>query len=84
MQRETVHNVIAGLTPDTAAEYLEGAGIDGKHALRLLYWVYRRKISSFIEMEDIPIAVRRKLEATSITGLSDPVHSASSSDGSEK
>jgi 23S rRNA (adenine2503-C2)-methyltransferase len=75
---------LAGLDPETAAVNLKGAGIEEKYARRLLYWVYRKGIRTFSEIDDIPRKVLEQLTASFESGLSLPLSSACSSDGSVK
>ena len=76
--------VIAGLDPVSLADLLNATGIDGKYALRLLYWVYRRAVSTFSEVNDIPASVLKALSENFVTGLNDPASSVVSADGSVK
>jgi 23S rRNA (adenine2503-C2)-methyltransferase len=76
--------VIAGLDSDSLAAALSLRGVDQHHAQRLLYWIYRGGIRSFSEINDIPKSALAVLSAGFRTGLSDPVSSVHSSDGSVK
>ncbi|MCI0523524.1 MAG: radical SAM protein [Bacteroidales bacterium] len=79
------HNIgLAGLDPENAAFYLKGAGIEEKYARRLLYWIYRRGVRAFSEIDDMPAKVLKQLAASFETGLTLPTSSACSSDGSVK
>jgi 23S rRNA (adenine2503-C2)-methyltransferase len=51
---------------------------------RLLYWIYRRKISDFAEMNDLPKAFRQNLASGFTPGFYPPHSCFSSSDGSRK
>lgn len=75
---------IAGLDPGTLESLLSASGIDRKYAVRILYWVYRRHIKSFTEMDDIPADVRRVLDNRFTPGIAEPVASSASGDGSVK
>ncbi len=75
---------VAGLDPSTLAQELEMKGIDARYGRRLLYWIYRRRISSFDIINDIPRGVLSQLDENFNTGLSAPVSSSASSDGSVK
>ncbi|MRR22927.1 radical SAM protein, partial [bacterium] len=55
-----------------------------RYSRRLLYWVYRRGIHSFSEINDIPSKALQILSEKAVTGLSAPIASESSSDGSVK
>ena len=76
--------VIAGLDPEQLADLLDASGIDRKYARRLLYWVYRRAVCSFSEINDIPLKVINVLSDKFVTGLSGPASSVASADGSVK
>jgi len=83
----TSHNnkiPIAGTDPVALERELETVGIDPRYGHRLLYWIYRRKIGSFGIINDIPRDVLAKLDENFTTGLSEPVSSCASSDGSVK
>lgn len=68
---------------DTVA-LLGGLGLDVRYARRLLYWVYRRGIASYSEINDIPAGVLKVLSESTSPGLSAPVTSEASADGSVK
>lgn len=76
--------IIAGSDLKESEELLVRLGIDGRHSRRLLYWVYRRGIRSFEEINDIPRKSLRILSESAVPGLSLPVASLVSSDGSVK
>lgn len=63
---------------------LGARGIDARYGRRLLYWVYRKGIKSFREINDIPGIVLDALEESFVPGLSSPLASEISSDGSVK
>jgi 23S rRNA (adenine2503-C2)-methyltransferase len=63
---------------------LGARGIDTRYGRRLLYWVYRKRIKSFSEINDMPGKVLAALDESFVTGLSDPLASEISSDGSVK
>lgn len=63
---------------------LGGNGIDSRYARRLLYWIYRKGISSFTGINDIPKQVLSVIGENFVPGLCSPVDSAKSSDGSVK
>lgn len=75
---------IAGKDLDTLVQEMEMRGIDPRYGRRLLYWIYRRKIGFFESINDIPRDVLLQVAENYITGLSDPVSSSVSSDGSIK
>lgn len=76
--------VIAGLNHDRLADLLDTRGIDRKYARRLLYWVYRRAVSSFSEINDIPATILKVFSEKLVTGLIEPASSIVSADGSVK
>ena len=84
MERTLDRIPIAGSDPAALQALLACRGIDPKHARRLLYWICRRGIKSFAEINDIPKKVLEALEEGFITGLSSPVDSEVSADGSVK
>jgi 23S rRNA (adenine2503-C2)-methyltransferase len=75
---------LAGMGPDETEEILSRYGIDPGYALRLLYWIYRKRISTFTLINDIPKKVIKVLEENFDTGITGAVSSAVSSDGSVK
>ncbi len=74
----------AGLDPDGMEALLGEHAADPKYARRLLYWIYRRGVRSFSEINDMPLKFLSDIAVFLDTGLSDPVSSALSSDGSVK
>lgn len=76
--------VIAGMDPDMLALHLAAEGIEARYSRRLLYWVYRRGIRSFSEIDDIPGKVKSAIEERFVTGVNSPVTSLRSADGSVK
>jgi 23S rRNA (adenine2503-C2)-methyltransferase len=75
---------ISGLLLSDAEELLRSLGLDERYARRILYWIYRRGIKSFVEINDIPGIVLQALSGHVIPGLSSPIASEASSDGSVK
>ena len=75
---------IAGSDLKEIEEFLGSLEIDTRYSRRLLYWVYRRGIHSFSEINDIPSKALHILTEKATTGLSAPIASESSSDGSVK
>lgn len=75
---------VAGSDLTDTGEFLGSLGIDERHSRRLLYWIYRRGIKSFREINDIPAGAINILSENAITGLSAPIASALSADGSVK
>ena len=75
---------MSGLLLSDAEGLLCGLGLDDRYARRLLYWIYRRGIKSFDEVNDIPGRVLQMLKGHVMPGLNPPVASEVSSDGSVK
>lgn len=82
MSREK--ETLVGSDLEESEELLGRLGIDRRHSRRLLYWVYRRGIRSFDEINDIPQKFLRILSEYAVPGLSSPTASEVSSDGSVK
>jgi 23S rRNA (adenine2503-C2)-methyltransferase len=75
---------LSGMGLSDAEALLCSLGLDEHYARRLLYWVYRRRIKSLDEINDIPGRVLQVLSEHVVPGLSPPVTSEVSSDGSVK
>lgn len=75
---------LTGLTRKELEILLAEHGIDAGYAARLLYWIYRRKIRSFAEIDDIPGRVKDALTVFSDPGITTPFSSVESGDGSVK
>lgn len=75
---------IAGSDLSDIEALLGSLGVDAGYARRLLYWIYRRGIKSFDEINDIPAKVLHILSENYVTGLISPVMSEVSVDGSIK
>lgn len=75
---------IAGCDPSLMQAYLERLGADPGYAVRLLYWVYRKRITSFGEINDIPLKVIDVVRQHMQTGINAPELSERSSDGTVK
>ncbi len=73
---------IAGSELSDIEALLYSLGVDATYSRRLLYWVYRKAIRSFAEINDIPYAVLRTLDQNTSIGLMPPVASEVSADGS--
>jgi 23S rRNA (adenine2503-C2)-methyltransferase len=83
--RESVKTLpLAGLDLSGLEHLLTINGADPRFARRILYWIYRRGIMSFTEINDIPKNVLTVLSGRFATGLSSAVSSAVSADGSVK
>lgn len=75
---------VAGSDLIDIEEFLGSLGIDKRYSRRLLYWIYRRGVRSFEEINDIPAKILCILSENAITGLNIPIASQTSSDGSVK
>lgn len=75
---------VAGLDPAGIETHLKNRGIESRYGRRLLYWVYRKAIKSFGEINDIPARVLITITESFDTGLSSPLASETSADGSVK
>lgn len=73
---------VAGLEPEEFQSLLASRGIDGRYARRLLYWIYRKAVRSFEDVNDIPRQVLKVVGEHFEPGLYSPADSARSSDGS--
>jgi 23S rRNA (adenine2503-C2)-methyltransferase len=80
--RKTVNIVpVAGLCLTETEDLLEHLKIDRRYARRILYWVYKKGITTFSEINDIPKEVLSVLSECFSTGLSQPVSNFVSTDG---
>jgi 23S rRNA (adenine2503-C2)-methyltransferase len=83
--RESVSVIpLAGLSLTETEDLLASAGIDRRYARRILYWVYKKGIRDFGEINDIPKGVLSVLSDSFSTGLSEPVSKVTSADGTVK
>ncbi|MCJ7820864.1 MAG: hypothetical protein MUP53_06650, partial [Bacteroidales bacterium] len=62
----------AGMDPEGMEALLGEHAADPKYARRLLYWIYRRGIRSFSEINDMPVKFLSDIAVFLDTGLSDP------------
>ncbi|HUW93285.1 MAG TPA: 23S rRNA (adenine(2503)-C(2))-methyltransferase RlmN [Bacteroidales bacterium] len=84
MSKQVNRIPLAGMDLTTLERELEERGVESKYGRRILYWIYRRGIRSFDEINDLPKDLLSVLSVNFTTGLSDPVSSSVSSDGSVK
>jgi len=73
---------LAGLGLTETEDLLASVNIDRRYARRILYWIYKKGIMAFGEINDIPKSVLSALADRFSTGLSEPVSSVVSADGS--
>ena len=84
VERNSVLIPVAGSDPADIKALLIRLGIDERYARRLLYWIYRKGVSSFGEINDIPKPVLNLITENCVTGLYLPVESRLSADGSAR
>lgn len=83
--RESVNVLtLAGLGLTETEDLLAHANIDRRYARRILYWIYKKGIRVFGEINDIPKDVLSALSDSFSTGLSEPVSTVVSADGTVK
>ena len=75
---------MAGLGLTETEDLLENVNIDRRYARRILYWIYKKGIGVFGEINDIPKSVLSVLSDSFSTGLSEPVSSVVSADGTAR
>jgi 23S rRNA (adenine2503-C2)-methyltransferase len=75
---------LIGYTRDELLELLAIERLSAVRLDRLLYWLYKRKISDFNDMIDLPKLLRQRMASGYSTGFYPPKSSFSSSDGSKK
>ncbi len=80
--RESVNIIpLAGLGLSEMEDLLAQLNIDRRYARRILYWIYKKCIGAFSEINDIPKVVLSALSDSFSTGLSEPVSTVVSADG---
>ncbi|MFZ2286496.1 MAG: 23S rRNA (adenine(2503)-C(2))-methyltransferase RlmN, partial [Bacteroidales bacterium] len=84
VERNSVLMPVAGSDPAEIQALLVSLGIDVRYARRLLYWIYRKGVSSFGEINDIPKQVLKVIAENCVTGLYPPVDAHVSADGSAR
>ena len=72
---------LAGLSLTETEDLLEQKKIDRRYGRRILYWINKKGIRIFGEINDIPKEVLSVLSECFSTGLSEPVSNVASSDG---
>jgi 23S rRNA (adenine2503-C2)-methyltransferase len=83
--RESVSDIpLAGLDLTETEDLLAHTNIDRRYARRILYWIYKKGIRAFSEINDIPKDVLSVLSDSFRTGLSEPVSTVVSADGTTR
>jgi 23S rRNA (adenine2503-C2)-methyltransferase len=75
---------LAGLGLKETEDLLAHSDIDRRYARRILYWIYKKGIRVFGEIHDIHKDVLSSLSDSFSTGLSEPVSTVASADGTVK
>jgi len=76
--------VICGLSANEILEFITPAGSTLSHALHITTSIYKKRIDDFSGMAGIPKKLREFLEMFAVTGITPPVASQVSSDGTVK
>lgn len=76
--------VICGLSANEILEFIAPAGFALSHALHIATSIYKKRIVFFSGMSAIPKTLKEYLEINAITGITPPVASQVSSDGTIK
>lgn len=71
-------------TPDEVRAFLEGFGEPPYRVRQILGWLYARGARTFTEMTDLPLALRRRLEAEAALGALRAARRQAAADGTEK
>ena len=72
---------LAGLSLKETEDLLAHVKIDRRYGRRILYWIYKKGIRIFGEINDIPKEILSVLSEYFSTGLSEPVSTVASADG---
>ena len=72
---------LAGLSLKETEDLLAHVKIDRRYGRRILYWIYKKGIRIFGEINDIPKEILSVLSEYFSTGLSEPVSTVVSADG---
>jgi adenine C2-methylase RlmN of 23S rRNA A2503 and tRNA A37 len=66
-------SVLCGMTPDELIRNLDQNGIDSSYALKLTYWVYKKRIREISEINNISKEIRKLVFENFEPGLFGPV-----------
>jgi 23S rRNA (adenine2503-C2)-methyltransferase len=75
---------ICGLTFDELSCELESENIDPSYALKICYWIYKKRIANISEINNISTEIKDRLSETFEPGLYGPADVLISSDKTEK
>lgn len=75
---------ICGMNLDELTSNLKINGIDSAYAVKIAYWIYRKRIREISEIRNISKGIKDILSEKFSSGLSAPVESQKSNDKSEK
>ncbi|MFN8208184.1 MAG: 23S rRNA (adenine(2503)-C(2))-methyltransferase RlmN [Bacteroidales bacterium] len=75
---------LIGITREELQELPAIEGLTAARRDRILYWLYKRRISNFKEMIDLPATLRKELASRYTPGFYPPQSTFHSSDGSKK
>jgi 23S rRNA (adenine2503-C2)-methyltransferase len=75
---------ICGMTLTELTSNLEVNGIDSAYAIKIAYWIYKKRIGEISEIKNISKGVKEILSEKFYSGLSAPVNIQISKDKSEK
>jgi 23S rRNA (adenine2503-C2)-methyltransferase len=77
-------SVLCGMTPDELIRNLDQTGIDSSNALKLTYWVYKKRIREISEINNISKEIKKLVSENFEPGLFGPVKIQISKDKTEK
>ena len=75
---------LTGLTPESLAAWLKEQGEPSFRAAQILEWVWKKKVTSFDAMTNLPAALRGKLTASFRLGALEHTHTQGSADTTRK
>jgi 23S rRNA (adenine2503-C2)-methyltransferase len=75
---------LAGLEREEMADFVESLGYKRFHATQIYRWVWKRGVTAFAEMTDLPRALRAELERTAVISTPASAERAVSEDGTQK
>lgn len=75
---------LLGMSADELEGFFESMGQPGFRAQQVWQWIYRRRCSSFEEMTNLPLDLRRRLDEEAVVCSMDLAESSAGDDGSRK